>query len=99
MSKNVVLNVVSFGPEYHHDLIKYWVKPAAEKCGFDLVEHPADFVGVRKPEIAGNWPNWFEMIKNGENEWDLVQVLEHVMHWPEAIGMKNLFASFPNRIL
>jgi len=93
MPKKVVLNVVSFGSEYQHDLEKYWVKPAAEKCGFDLMEHPADFRGVRTPEIAEwNWCNLFEKIKNGENDWDIVQVEEHAVHWPEALGYKDIFA-------
>jgi spermidine/putrescine-binding protein len=100
MSKKVVLNVVSFGFEYQQDLVKYWVKPAAEKCGFDLVEYPPDFAGVRTPEFAGwNWHNLFEKIKKGENDWDLVQVEDHTVHWPEALGYKNIFASFPNRVL
>lgn len=94
MSK-VILDVVSFGTAYQYDLTEYWVRPAADKCGYGLVEYSIYDPGIRTFEILGKgYPPWVEDIRSGKNKWDLRHCLDEAAFVP---GGDEVFAEFPER--
>lgn len=93
----VKLNVVGFGPAYLVDEIDYWIRPAAEKCGYDLVEYSIYDPGIRCPKYTtGGYPGYVKRIKEGTNEFDMIHVLDHGPYVP---GGEDVWATFPNRVI
>lgn len=93
----IKLNVVSWGTAYQFDQHDYWIKPAAEKCGYDLVEYSIYDPGIRCPRyMAEGYPGYVKRIKEGKNEFDLIHVLDHAPYMP---GGEDVWATFPNRVI
>ncbi len=90
----VELDVVSFGTAYSYDLTEFWLKPAAEKCGFDLKEYSIYDPGIRTFKTLGQYAQWAEQIRNGTNEWDLRQVMDEACF---IDGGEQVFAEYPDR--
>lgn len=92
MSK-VKLDVISFGTAYQYDLMEFWVKPAAEKCGLDLVDYSIYDPGIRTPAILQHgYRGWMEDIRSGKNTWDLRHCVDEAAFMP---GWEEAYAELP----
>ena len=81
--KTETVRLVSWGGQAQTDLLRFWIKPAAEKANIEIVAESWD----------GDYAALSNRIKRGVNTWDLVHVELYYLVTPSTT---NSFAQFPD---